>query len=84
MVHGSNDPRVRQSESDQFVKELKNNHIPVQYLVFPDEGHGPRKPQNMLAMIGVIEGFLKNCLHGEAESFQFGQYNSSAIVSVLI
>jgi dipeptidyl aminopeptidase/acylaminoacyl peptidase len=59
---------------------LRKNRIPVEYLVFPDEGHGPRKPANVLAMVGVIEGFLNKCLHGEAEPFYLGQYNSSAIV----
>ncbi|KAI6214455.1 Peptidase-S9 domain-containing protein [Aphelenchoides besseyi] len=80
MIHGSNDPRVRQSESEQFVDELKKNHIPVNFVVYPDEGHGPRKPQNVLAMAGIIENFLQQCLHGEAQPFQLGQYNSSAII----
>lgn len=51
-------------------------------MVFPDEGHGPRKPENVLAMVGVIEGFLNKCLHGgEVEPYTLGMYKSSAIVS---
>lgn len=80
IIHGSNDPRVKQTESDQFVKKLKYNNIPVKYVVFPDEGHGMEKPQNMLAMAGFIEEFLHQCLHGNYEKFTLGQYNSSAIV----
>lgn len=38
IIHGLNDPRVHQSESDRFVEELKKNDIPVTYIQFPDEG----------------------------------------------
>ncbi|KAL3100240.1 hypothetical protein niasHT_026157 [Heterodera trifolii] len=80
IVHGANDPRVKQAESDQFVAALKRNHIPVTYILFPDEGHGPRKPHNTLAMAGFIEEFLHQCLHGDIEPFNLGQYNSTAMV----
>jgi dipeptidyl aminopeptidase/acylaminoacyl peptidase len=96
IIHGSNDPRVKQAESgiklhtkcltfsillDQFVDALKKNDIPVTYVVYPDEGHGMRKPKNMLAMSGFVEEFLHKCLHGDVEPFTLGQYNSSAVVS---
>lgn len=42
-----------------------------------------RKPQNYLAMAGFVEEFLHDCLHGEVEPFRLGQYNSSAVVSIL-
>ncbi|KAL7075175.1 hypothetical protein ACQ4LE_005619 [Meloidogyne hapla] len=80
IVHGANDPRVKQAESDQFVAALMRNHIPVTYIVFPDEGHGPRKPHNTLAMAGFIEEFLNKCLHGDVEPFHLGQYNSTAVL----
>uniref|UniRef100_A0A915DQD3 Prolyl endopeptidase n=1 Tax=Ditylenchus dipsaci TaxID=166011 RepID=A0A915DQD3_9BILA len=80
IIHGSNDPRVKQSESDQFVGALKKNGIPVTYVVYPDEGHGMRKPHNMLAMAGLVEEFLHQCLHGDVEPFTLGQYNSTAVL----
>ncbi|KAI1707818.1 prolyl oligopeptidase family domain-containing protein [Ditylenchus destructor] len=80
IIHGSNDPRVKQAESDQFVSALKKNGIPVTYVVYPDEGHGMRKPHNMLAMSGFIEEFLHQCLGGDVEPFSLGQYNSTAVV----
>ncbi|PIO61735.1 hypothetical protein TELCIR_16732 [Teladorsagia circumcincta] len=43
ILQGANDPRVKQQESDQFVAALKKNHIPVTYVLYPDEGHGFRK-----------------------------------------
>ncbi|KAI6187832.1 Dipeptidyl peptidase family member 6 [Aphelenchoides besseyi] len=80
MIHGSNDPRVRQSESEQFVAELKKNNIPVNFVVYGNEGHGPRRPENVLSMAGIIENFLQKCLHGDAQPYRLGQYNSSAII----
>ena len=46
IIQGANDPRVKQSESDQFVSALEKKNIPVTYLLYPDEGHVVRKPQN--------------------------------------
>ena len=84
IIHGANDPRVKQAEADQFVDALKNNSIPVTYVLYPDEGHGMRKPENNLAMTGLVEQFLHKCLKGELEPFKLGQYNSSAIVSFIV
>ncbi|KAE9550696.1 hypothetical protein FO519_006097 [Halicephalobus sp. NKZ332] len=80
VIHGANDPRVKQAEADQFVDALKNNSIPVTYVLYPDEGHGMRKPENNLAMTGLVEDFLHKCLKGDLEPFKVGQYNSSAII----
>uniref|UniRef100_A0A7E4WBH5 Prolyl endopeptidase n=1 Tax=Panagrellus redivivus TaxID=6233 RepID=A0A7E4WBH5_PANRE len=80
VIHGANDPRVKQAEADQFVDSLKNISIPVTYILYPDEGHGMRKPENNLAMTGFVEEFLHKCLGGELEPFHLGQYNSSALV----
>ena len=37
---GSKDPRVLQVESDEMVAEIKKNNVPVEYVLFEDEGHG--------------------------------------------
>ncbi len=52
------------------------------YVVYPDEGHGMRKPHNMLAMAGFVEEFLTQCLHGDVEPYTLGQYNSTAVVGI--
>ncbi|CAI4229704.1 unnamed protein product [Auanema sp. JU1783] len=80
IMQGANDPRVKQAESDQFVKALKTNNIPVTYVLYPDEGHGFRKSKNQLAKCGFIEHFLSQCLGGAYEPFHVGQYNSTAIL----
>ncbi len=66
---GANDPRVKQSESDQIVTAMEQKKIPVTYVLFPDEGHGFARPENRLAFNAVTEAFLKECLGGRAEAF---------------
>jgi dipeptidyl aminopeptidase/acylaminoacyl peptidase len=67
IAQGANDPRVKQAESDQIVKAMKEKGIPVTYVLYPDEGHGFARPQNNLAFMAVTEAFLKQHLGGEAE-----------------
>ena len=61
---GANDPRVKQSESDQIVKAMQAKRIPVTYVLFPDEGHGFARPNNRLAFYAVAEEFLAQHLGG--------------------
>ncbi|MGK2927172.1 MAG: S9 family peptidase [Lysobacterales bacterium] len=61
---GANDPRVKQAESDQIVHAMKENIIPVTYVLYPDEGHGFQKPENNLSFFAVAEAFLAECLGG--------------------
>ena len=67
IVQGANDPRVKQSESDQIVEAMRKNKKPVEYIVFPDEGHGFSRPENRLKFYGVAESFLAKYLGGRAE-----------------
>ncbi len=64
---GANDPRVKQAESDQIVAVLRKNNKPVEYIVFPDEGHGFARPENRLAFYAAAEQFLAKHLGGHAE-----------------
>ncbi|URX62532.1 S9 family peptidase [Luteibacter anthropi] len=64
---GANDPRVNQAESDQIVKAMDAKHIPVTYVLFPDEGHGFARPENNIAFNAVAEQFLGKCLGGRSE-----------------
>jgi dipeptidyl aminopeptidase/acylaminoacyl peptidase len=40
VMQGTNDPRVPKEESDQVVARLRERRIPVEYMLFEDEGHG--------------------------------------------
>src|SRR3954452_89058 len=46
--HGASDPTVRVVEPDQVVASLKRRGVPVEYILFPDEGHGFRKEKNRI------------------------------------
>ena len=61
---GANDPRVKQSESDQIVKAMQDKKIPVTYVLFSDEGHGFARPENRMSFNAVAEGFLAQHLGG--------------------
>ena len=64
VIHGANDPRVRQAEADQIVVAMREAGLPVEYIVAPDEGHGFRGRENRLAMYARIEQFLASHLGG--------------------
>jgi dienelactone hydrolase len=67
VIQGANDPRVKQAEADQIVVALRENKLPVEYLVAPDEGHGFRGKENRLAMMVSVERFLAKHLGGRAQ-----------------
>ncbi|WP_428156515.1 alpha/beta fold hydrolase [Brevundimonas sp.] len=58
VVQGANDPRVLQIESDEMVAAVRANDVPVEYIVFPDEGHGFRKRDNRVAAQEAYLRFL--------------------------
>ena len=53
VLQGATDPRVLQVESDEMVAAIKKNNVPVEYVLFEDEGHGFVKKENQ------IEGYSK-------------------------
>ncbi len=64
---GANDPRVTQLEADQIVKAMQDRKIPVTYVLYPDEGHGFRRPENRMSFNAVMEAFLAEQLGGRFE-----------------
>ncbi|HEU4902954.1 MAG TPA: prolyl oligopeptidase family serine peptidase [Flavisolibacter sp.] len=58
VLQGSNDPRVLQVESDEIVAGAKRNGVPVEYVLFPDEGHGFVKKENQMKAAEVTLKFL--------------------------
>ncbi len=74
---GANDPRVKQSESDQIVAAMKAKNIPVTYLLYPDEGHGFARPENNLSFFATAEAFLARQLEGRYEPIGDDFANSS-------
>lgn len=62
VIHGRNDPRVPLSEAEQLVAALKARGVPVEFLVFDDEGHGIVKRANQAVAYPAIMEFLDRCL----------------------
>jgi dipeptidyl aminopeptidase/acylaminoacyl peptidase len=62
IAQGANDPRVKQAESEQIVDSLRAKGKEVEYMLFPDEGHGFARPENRLKFYEAAEKFLKKHL----------------------
>lgn len=58
VVQGANDPRVLQVESDELVEKVRANNVPVEYVVFPDEGHGFQRRANRITAQEAYLTFL--------------------------
>jgi dipeptidyl aminopeptidase/acylaminoacyl peptidase len=67
--HGANDPRVKLQESETIASEMEARGLPIDFVVFPDEGHGLANPRNSLAMVALVEAFLQQHIGGRAEPF---------------
>jgi len=65
VLQGANDPRVLQVESDEIVEKVKANGVPVEYVLFPDEGHGFMKKENEIKGYGQVLLFLDKYLKKE-------------------
>jgi dipeptidyl aminopeptidase/acylaminoacyl peptidase len=64
VLQGANDPRVLQVESDEMVAAIKANGVPVEYVIFPDEGHGFIKKENQIKAYSQVLDFLDKYLKG--------------------
>jgi dipeptidyl aminopeptidase/acylaminoacyl peptidase len=62
VLQGANDPRVIKPESDDIVAAVKKNGVPVEYIVFPDEGHGFTKKKNQIEGYSAVLRFLDQYL----------------------
>ena len=67
VAQGANDPRVNISESDQVVENLRKRGVEVEYLVFPDEGHGFGIRANQVKFYEAVEKFLAQHLHPDRD-----------------
>ncbi len=64
VLQGANDPRVLQVESDEIVAAARANGVPVEYVVFADEGHGFVKKENEIQGYTAALAFLDEHLRG--------------------
>ena len=58
VLHGANDTNVPVVEAEQVVASLKRRNVPVEYVLFPDEGHGWRKTANRVrSTVEIVRWF---------------------------
>lgn len=62
VIQGVNDPRVIKAESDSIVEAVRRHDVPVEYIVFPDEGHSFTKKKNQIEANRRILEFLDKYL----------------------
>ena len=75
VLHGANDTNVPVVEAEQIVENLRSRHVPVEYILFPDEGHGWRKvPNRIRSAVAITEFFVKHL----GVSAQSGRESGSA------
>merc|ERR1711924_401112 len=66
---GRERPARQEAEADQIAFSMADKGIPVEYVLYPDEGHGWARPPNRIDFNGRTELFLKEHLGGRAEAF---------------
>ena len=60
VLHGANDTNVPVVEAEQVVDSLKRRSVPVDFVLFPDEGHGFRKtPNRIRSTVSIVRWFEK-------------------------
>ena len=60
VIHGANDTNCPVVEAEQIVADLEKRGVPVEYILFPDEGHGWRKiPNRIRSTLAIVEWFEK-------------------------
>lgn len=64
VLQGANDPRVLKAESDEIVEAARKKGVPVEYLVFEDEGHGFQRTETREKAYTAVLSFLDRHLKG--------------------
>ncbi|PID39009.1 MAG: S9 family peptidase [Proteobacteria bacterium] len=78
VVQGKNDPRVMEAESNEIVAAVRKNGVPVEYVLFPDEGHGFRKRENQITAAKAYLRFLGRHLAKKAGAKEAGAKEAGA------
>jgi len=68
VIQGDHDVRVPQEQSEQIVDTVRQNEGIVEYVVYPEEGHGIQKLPHRLDMAERIAAFCREHLLGEGGS----------------
>ncbi len=75
VFQGMNDVRVLPIESEEIVAGVKKNGVPVEYVTYPDEGHGFLKKENQMTTARRTLAFLDKYLKGSPDTTASGRLN---------
>ncbi len=64
VMQGENDPRVLKAESDEIVAAARKKGVAVEYLLFPNEGHGLSRKDSQAKAYQATLQFLDKYLKG--------------------
>jgi dipeptidyl aminopeptidase/acylaminoacyl peptidase len=67
VFQGMNDVRVLPIESKEIVDGVKKNGVPVEYVTYPNEGHGFTKKENQITTSEKTLAFLDKYLKGNMD-----------------
>jgi dipeptidyl aminopeptidase/acylaminoacyl peptidase len=66
VFQGVNDVRVLKAESDEIAEGVKKNGVSVEYVLYPDEGHGFVKKENQITTskrtLEFLDKYLKSAI----------------------
>jgi dipeptidyl aminopeptidase/acylaminoacyl peptidase len=62
VLQGDKDPRVLKQESDEIVAAARQRGTPVEYLIFPNEGHGFARKETQAKAYQAVLVFLAKYL----------------------
>jgi dipeptidyl aminopeptidase/acylaminoacyl peptidase len=68
VLQGENDPRVLKAESSEIVDAVKKKGVPVEFLLFPNEGHGFNRRDTQEKAYAATLQFLDKYLKGASGS----------------
>jgi dipeptidyl aminopeptidase/acylaminoacyl peptidase len=68
VMHGANDTNVPVVEAEQVVERLRARDVEVDYVLFPDEGHGWRKQANRVRSTVELVRFFDRHLRAATPS----------------
>jgi dipeptidyl aminopeptidase/acylaminoacyl peptidase len=63
VLHGANDTNVPVIEAEQVVRSLRHQRVPVNYLLFPDEGHGFSRVRNRITVDTALVSWFARYLN---------------------
>jgi len=63
VYQGVRDPVTPQHEADQIVEALRARHVPVEYMLVDNEGHGVTRRENVIAYLARSYRFVAEHLH---------------------